>query len=211
MPEALTIAVEGVIGAGKTSLAQALATSLQAHALFEDELHNPFLDSFYRSPSRWALACQLQFLDLRLAQFARARPANQPVVSDHTIDKELLFAQVNISGAEFDLYQTLFSRLAVSCAFNPRVVIYLSADVEQLLLRIRERGRDMEGAIDLAYLQALHEIYYAWFTGRGAETRRVVVVDSDATFIAKDPKAVEILIRACHDAPPGVSFCNPVI
>ncbi|TVR42879.1 MAG: deoxynucleoside kinase [Planctomycetota bacterium] len=205
-----SIAVEGVIGVGKTSLARAIAQQLGAHGYWEDDLPNPFLERFYAQRQRWGLACQLRFLVERLRQFRQSPPDHLPVVADHTIDKELLFAQVNCEPDEYDLYRDIFTQLAVQCAFQPQVVIYLSADAQTLISRIRERGRDMEGAIDLSYLQALHHHYHGWFTGRGGENHRVVVVDADGHFIARDQPAVARLIEAAIAAPPGVSYCNPI-
>lgn len=203
-------AVEGIIAAGKTSLAQALAQGMQAQVLSEDALVNPFLGQFYAQPERWALACQLQFLDQRLQQFAVASEHEGVIVADHTIDKEMLYAQVNLDEQEFELYQRLYQRLAVRCAFNPQVIIYLASDVEVIVERIRARGRSTEGGIDVDYLSRLREMYHGWFTGPGAKGRRVVVVDSDATFISRDPQAMSMLLDACRAAPMGVSYCNPV-
>lgn len=206
--EVRTLAVEGVIGVGKTSLAQAIADCLGAELLSEDSLPNPFLARFYKQRSRWALACQLTFLTQRLKQFRR--PQEGVVVADHTIDKELLFAQVVMEADEYAVYESIYKQLAVDCAFNPQVIVYLTADATTLLERIRERGRDMEGAIDLAYLERLHHNYHGWFTNHAADSgRRVVVVDADGHFIARDSGAVQRLLEACRLAPPGVSYCNP--
>ena len=204
------VAVEGVIGVGKTSLAAALAQRLDAHFLSEDDIPNPFLGRFYQQRARWAFTCQMQFLDQRLRQFAEQPGDGRPIVADHTIEKELLFAQAVMSEEEFAVYERYFTRLAVSCTFNPQVVIYLIAEIPTLIERIRERGRDMEGAIDAKYLEDLHRIYHPWFTGRhGDPHRRVIVVDADGSFIAREPAALDRLIEACQHAPAGVSYCNP--
>lgn len=205
------LAVEGVIGVGKTSLAAAIAERIGAHFLSEDAISNPFLGRFYQQRSRWAFTCQMQFLDQRLRQFAEKPQDASCIVSDHTIEKELLFAQVVMSPEEFAIYERYFTRLAVDCAFNPQVVVYLIAEIPTLIERIRERGRDMEGAIDAKYLEDLHCIYHPWFTRRhGDPHRRVVVVDADGVFIARDPAALDRLIEACQHAPAGVSYCNPM-
>jgi deoxyadenosine/deoxycytidine kinase len=204
------IAVEGVIGVGKTSLATAMAQRLDAHLLSEDELANPFLGRFYQQRSRWAFTCQMQFLDQRLRQFADCPDDGKMVIADHTIEKELLFAQVVMSADELAVYERYFTRLAVDCAFNPQVVVYLIAEIPTLIHRIRERGRDVEGAIDTAYLEQLHHTYHPWFTGRhGDPHRRVVVVDADGSFIAREAAALDRLIEACENAPAGLSYCNP--
>jgi len=206
---ALSIAVEGVVGAGKTTLAAALADRLGAVRLFEDEIDNPFLASFYKHRKRWALACQLYFLEARLRQFARHVPVGMPVVADQSLVKERIFAAVNLAGEEAELYRRCFERMAADCPFVPRVLIYLTASLEELRERIRVRGRRIEGAIDLGYLDELHHVYERWVEGEQAARQRIVVVSSDTSNIAQDAAAVDRLIEACLAAPVGLSYCNP--
>jgi len=96
----LRIAVEGVIGVGKTTLVKAMAERLGAVRLSEDDLANPFLARFYKQPARWAFACQTCFLEARLRQFATGTPVGVPVVADHSLQKEPIFAAVNLADDE---------------------------------------------------------------------------------------------------------------
>jgi deoxyguanosine kinase len=207
----LIIAVEGVIGVGKTTLVKALAERLGAVRLSEDDIANPFLERFYKHGARWALACQTCFLEGRLRQFANKVPVGVPVVSDHSLHKEPIFAEVNLDGDELALYRRLFEILEPSCAFKPSVVVYLSASINEVRQRIRSRNRAYEGAIDVTYLDRLVQGYQAWFDRIGETRQRVVVVDADGVNVAQDPEAVDRLLEACLQAPHGVSFCNLVI
>lgn len=204
------IAVEGVIGVGKTTLVRALAERLGAVRLSEDAIDNPFLARFYKHGARWALACQTCFLEGRLRQFARGTPAGVPVIADHSLHKEPIFAEVNLTGDELALYRRLFETLAPSCAFRPGVVIYLSASIAEVRRRIRIRNRAYESAIDVQYLERLVRGYQAWYDSIDETRHRIVVVDADGVNVARDPEAVDRLLDACLHAPPGVSFCNPV-
>ena len=85
----------------------------------EDDLHNPFLGRFYKQRARWALACQMQFHQ-RLTQFAGEVP-EKVLIADHTMEKELLFAQVVMTEEEFAIYERYFTRLVIDCGFNPRL------------------------------------------------------------------------------------------
>lgn len=207
--QALQIAVEGVIGVGKTTLVQALAERLGAVRLSEGELNNPFLARFYKQPARWAFACQTCFLEARLRQFASKLPVGVPAVADHSLQKEPIFAAVNLVDDELALYHRLFDTLAPSCAFQPQVIIYLHASLAEVRRRIRSRGRREEGQLDVGYLGRLIDGYQAWFQEIQNTRSRVVVVDADGVNIAQDPAAVDRLIEACLQAPHGVSYCNP--
>lgn len=208
---AFSIAIEGVIGVGKTTLARAVAERLGAFRLCEEDIVNPFLTDFYKNRSRWALACQLSFLHGRMAQFRRPRPVGVPVVSDHSLVKEPLFAAVNIANVdELDLYTRTYAAVADPQAFHPQVVVYLTAQLDEVRDRIRQRGRRSEYKIDVGYLADLVDAYEAWCESDAAGRERVVVVSADGAGIAEDPAAVDRLIDACRRAPVGLSYCNPI-
>ncbi len=208
----LQIALEGVIGAGKTTLARALAEHIGAVRLFEDDITNPYLDDFYRHGARYALPCQLAFLAGRVEQFTRPLPVGVPVVADHSLVKEAIFAGANLEGRDWELYQRLQSQLCQRGRINfvPRVVIYLSASLDEVRRRIRARGRRREYDLELSYLKRLVEAYQDWCELQDSTgDSRVVVVNADGIGLASDRQALTSLIDACRQARPGIQYCNP--
>ncbi|WP_151636580.1 deoxynucleoside kinase [Noviherbaspirillum aerium] len=160
-----TIVVEGPIGVGKTSLVQRLADVLHARKLLERPQENPFLEKFYRDPSRFALSTQMSFLFQRMAQLReqeQADPLNAKVISDFLLDKDALFARLTLDPDELKLYEQLYEQLRPR-APAPDLVIYLRAEPATLMERIRERGVTMEAGISDTYLERLCESYSRFF------------------------------------------------
>lgn len=155
------IVVEGVIGAGKTSLTRKLATHLNAQMLLELPQENPFLEKFYRDATRYALPTQMFFLFQRLNQL---RDLAQPdlfdarIVSDFLLDKDPIFARLTLGDDELALYQQLYDHLRPQAPL-PDLVIYLQAKPETLIERIKKRGIPMEAAISETYIERLCEGY----------------------------------------------------
>ena len=146
------IAVEGPIGVGKTSLARRLAASFGADLMLEEAEDNPFLERFYRDPRRYSLPTQLYFVFQRVRQYEAMRQTDmfEPVrVTDFLLDKDKLFAQLNLDDDELRLYELVFDKLAVD-APTPDLVIYLQAPVDVLLRRVAQRGINYEQAITRA-------------------------------------------------------------
>lgn len=159
------IVVEGPIGAGKTSLARRLAESLQSHSLLELPEENPFLDKFYRDPARYALQTQMFFLFQRMGQLrelAQTDLFKTRVVSDFLLEKDPIFARITLSDDEFKLYQQLYDHVKPQAPV-PDLVIYLQAQPETLVERIRKRGIAMEAGISEQYLFHLCESYSRFF------------------------------------------------
>jgi deoxyadenosine/deoxycytidine kinase len=159
------IAVEGPIGVGKTTLARRLAASFNYDTLFEDAEENPFLQKFYRNPEQAALATQLFFLFQRAQKIQDVRQADifQSVrVADFLIEKDPLFARINLDADEFQLYDKVYQQLTID-APRPDLVIYLQASTDVLLGRIDNRGLPYERGIDRQYLERLNEVYSEFF------------------------------------------------
>jgi len=159
------VAVEGPIGVGKTTLAKKLAASFNYNTLLEDAQDNPFLEKFYRNRKQAALATQLFFLFQRTQKIHDMRQTDifEPVrVADFLIEKDPLFARINLDRDEFQLYEKVYQQLTID-APRPDLVIYLQASTDVLLSRIDNRGLPFEQSIERDYLERLNEVYSEFF------------------------------------------------
>ncbi len=162
LEKARYIVVEGPIGAGKTSLARRLAERLQAQTVFEQPERNAFLARFYQNPDRWGLATQLSFLFQRIDQLGGLQPAER-VVSDFILEKDPLFAALNLPEDELAVYQRIFDSMKPPAPQQPDLVIYLQAKPETLIERVRRRGMEAERRITELYLERVAERYAQFF------------------------------------------------
>ena len=159
------IVVEGPIGAGKTSLARQLAEHLSADMLLEQPEDNPFLPRFYDDMQRFALPTQLTFLFQRVDQLRHLTQVDmfrEPTISDFLLDKDPLFARLNLSDDEYALYDKVYRHLKPQTP-TPDLVIYLQAPVDTLLARVRMRGVSFEQSIPDEYLARLADAYARYF------------------------------------------------
>ncbi len=163
LEKARYIVVEGPIGAGKTTLARRLADRIGADTLLENPADNAFLGRFYQNMERWGLPTQIAFLFQRSEQLASfEQESHRRVVSDFLIDKDPLFAELNLAEDELKLYRQLYERLKPD-ARKPDLVIYLQAQPDILIDRVRKRGVESERKISEAYLQRVAERYATFF------------------------------------------------
>lgn len=170
------IVVEGPIGVGKTTLAHRLADMLRAQTLLERPQENPFLERFYRNTKHYALPTQMFFLFQRMNQLrdlAQSDLFNTRIVSDFLLDKDPLFARLTLDDDELNLYQQLYDHLKPQAAV-PDLVIYLQAQPETLVERVKKRGVPMETGISEIYLYRLCESYSRFFYHYGAAPLLIV-------------------------------------
>jgi deoxyadenosine/deoxycytidine kinase len=205
------IAVEGPIGAGKTSLAEGLGTRLDA-ALVLEEGDNPFLADFYADRPGAALQVQLFYLLNRHRQQTSLRQADlfsQVTISDYLFDKDKIFAYLNLDDNELFIYQRLYD-LLVRDVPSPDLVIYLQAPTEVLLRRIRSRHADAEAASlspDPAYLKELNEAYHHFFFHYTA-TPLLVVETSQFDSEASD-EGLDDLVKQIKSMGAGTRYYVP--
>jgi deoxyadenosine/deoxycytidine kinase len=205
------IAIEGPIGAGKTALAERLATRLDATAVLE-ETENPFLADFYAGRPGAALQAQLFYLLGRQRQQATLRQADlfmQMTICDYLFDKDKIFAYLNLDDNELFIYQRLYDLLARDVP-PPDLVVYLQAPTDVLLRRIHSRRMDAETVAfqpDDGYLRELNEAYHHFFFHYNATPLLVVETsqfDSDAS-----DEALDDLIKQIRGMGPGTRYYVP--
>lgn len=204
------IVVEGPIGVGKTSLAKRLAMSFNYEILLEKSEENPFLDRFYHNPRQHALATQLFFLFQRAQQIQQLRQNDlfEPVrVADFLIEKDRLFARMNLDADEYTLYENVYDHLTID-APTPDLVIYLQAPVDVLMQRIQRRGIPAEQLIEEGYLLKLIEAYTEFFHYYDKSTL-LVVNSTDVNFVRSD-EDYELLLRHIRGMRKGSrNYFNP--
>jgi len=190
------IAVEGPIGAGKTSLARRLAERLGAELLLEQPGENPFLARFYQDMARFALPTQLFFLFQRTRQLeplAQPDMFGRPTVADFLLDKDPLFARITLSGDELALYQKIYDALRPQSPV-PDLVVYLQAQPATLYERVKRRAADYERGIGEDFLALLVEGYARFFYNYSAAP--VLIVNSEnLNFVARDADLELLLTR----------------
>mgnify|MGYP003383592901 FL=1 len=211
MAKSRYIAIEGPIGVGKTSLARRLAAAMNGELLLEEPETNPFLERFYREPDRVALPTQLFFLFQRVQQTERLQQADifaETRISDYLMDKDRLFAEINLGPNELSLYD----KVAESLAFVPPVpdlVVYLQAPVDTLLFRISRRGIDAERRIGRRYLERLAESYARFFHDYDAAP--LLIVNAAVIDPVHNDEHFEMLLAQIERIRSGRHFFNPVV
>jgi deoxyguanosine kinase len=203
------LVVEGPIGVGKTSLAVKLAGTLGGVLMLERAEENPFLERFYRDPKGAALPTQLSFLFQRARQLQQLRQGDifQPTrVADFLLDKDPLFARLNLDDEELKLYEQVYQHLTLD-APRPDLVIYLQAPVDVLSRRVQRRGIGYEKFIQHEYLERIANAYSQFFYHYNASPLLIVnasdinPVESEADYAA--------LVREISRVRSGRHFFNP--
>ncbi len=203
------IAVEGPIGVGKTTLARRLAELFDYQLLLEDAHENPFLNKFYENRRQNALATQLFFLFQRVQKMDDLKQQDlfKPLrIADFLIDKDPIFAQVNLDQDEFELYRKVFSQMTVD-APTPDLVIYLQASVDRLLERIDRRGIASERTISRQYLEELNEVYSEFFLYYDAAP--LLIVNANQLDLVNRQEDFAQLVDYALDIKAGRHYYNP--
>jgi deoxyguanosine kinase len=203
------IAVEGVIGVGKTLVAQRLAERLDAATVLEDWASNPFLKSFYDGQAGAAFQTELFFLLSRYRQqqeLLQRRLFSQATLCDYVFDKSKLFAYLNLDDSELLIYEKLYALLAETVP-RPDLVIYLQAPTEVLMRRIRQRGRPEEARLSEEYLAEANRAYNHYFF-HYTQTPLLVVntADVDLAGVSED---LDDLIKQVRQMGKGTQYYVP--
>lgn len=204
------VAIEGVIGVGKTTLVRMLGERLGGQALFEEFENNPFLADFYRDRNRFAFQTQVTFLLSRFRQiqeyFHQQDLFRPQVVSDYMFAKDKIFATQNLDENEMSLYLRL-SGLMERQLPRPDYVVYLQADTKTLMNRIRQRDRDYERNIDEGYIESLNQAYNAFF--HYYEASPLLIVNTNHMDFVRKADDLNLLLDQILKAPEGVTYYSP--
>jgi deoxyguanosine kinase len=196
------IAIEGVIGVGKTTLARLLQPAFEADLLLEVFEENPFLSDFYSDRARYAFQTQIFFLLSRYHQQRRGvntiLEAGKSLLSDYTFAKDSLFARINLKGDELEMYKRVHQALAEKISL-PDLLVYLSADTDVLMQRIALRDRSYERNIEPSYIDELNQAYEEFFS-RPYDDTPVLTIDSNPLDFVRFPEHLNTIENRIREA-----------
>ncbi len=204
------IAIEGVIGVGKTSLAGKLAEKLKAKLILEEFEENPFLEKFYNDRKRYAFQTQMFFLINRFKQqqnLGHEDLFSQYVVSDYIFDKDRIFAYLNLSEEELKLYESLFPLLKRDLR-KYDLVVFLQSSVDRLMYNIKKRGRKFERNITRSYIEQLSEAYNDFFF-KYNDTPLLIVNTTDIDFVNNDEDFEKLYNQIFRTDRAFIEYFNP--
>ncbi|NNE71870.1 MAG: 2-amino-4-hydroxy-6-hydroxymethyldihydropteridine diphosphokinase [Rhodothermales bacterium] len=204
------VVIEGVIGAGKTTLARMLSRQFDARLVLEEFEENPFLERFYADRPRWAFQTQLAFLASRFRQqqgLGKPDLFHETVVSDYMFDKDRLFAQQNLAGDELALYDTMFGIMQASVP-QPDLIVYLQSSTDRLMRLIARRGRSYEQDMDRDYIHSLNQAYESFFF-RYNTTPLLIVNTEQIDFVHSEEDFREIVEQVARVGYAGTTYFNP--
>lgn len=201
--------VEGPIGSGKTTLARLLADKFSVQLLSEKAEANPFLPRFYQDAQRYALPTQLFFLFQRSRQIADMTQRDlfsAPTVADFFLEKDPLFARLNLDDEEYALYHQIYTHLQLKSP-KPDLVIYLQTPIDELAERIEERNISYEQEIPREYIERLADAYSEFFHTYDASP--VLIVNNEKLNIIKDESALNLLVDRILQIKSSREYFNP--
>jgi deoxyguanosine kinase len=206
------IAIEGVIGAGKTSLARMLSERLGARLVLEQFEENPFLPKFYEDPEHYAFQTQIFFLLSRYKQQQELYQADlfhSHIVSDYIFEKDKIFAYLTLRDDELKLYENVLTAIEKSIP-PPDLVVYLQSGVERLLDNIKIRGREMERNMSDEYIRELNEAYnYFFFRYKSAPL--LIVKATEIDFVNNPDHFEDLLEQILRPNKAPVEYYNPLV
>lgn len=201
------VAIEGVIGVGKTTLARLLQPVFDAELLLEIFEENPFLSDFYSDRERYAFQTQIFFLLSRYSQQRRTVPAilaaGKSLISDYTFAKDALFARINLKGDELEMYYRVHEALGEKIP-RPDLIVYLRASTDVLMQRIALRDRPYERNMEREYIDQLNHAYEDFFA-KPYDSTPILPIDTDPLNFVQNPahlKKIENHIRQALGLPP---------
>ncbi|MBU1935794.1 deoxynucleoside kinase [bacterium] len=203
------LTIEGVIGVGKTSLAEILTNRLQGQIVLERPEENPFLEDFYVDPKRFAFQTQLFFL---LSRYRQQQELPEPdffhpvLIADYLFAKDKIFAYINLSEAELLLYERVMEILEPRIR-KPDLVIYLQSSTERLMKNIRLRSRPYERSMSEEYIRTLNEAYNQFFFNYN--NTPLLIVNATRIDFVKNEEHLEALVEEILRERAGTSFYNP--
>jgi deoxyadenosine/deoxycytidine kinase len=206
------ISIEGVIGAGKTSLAKKIRDRLDAKLVLEQFDENPFLEKFYGNRKRFAFQTQMFFL---INRFKQQQELNQEdlfsehILCDYIFEKDRIFAYLNLSKDELNLYESIYPLLARTLR-KPDLVIFLQSSADRLIYNIKKRNRKIERAITRSYLEELSEAYNHYFF-RYNSTPLLIVNSSDIDFVNSESDFDELFKQIFREDRGLIEYFNPEI
>jgi len=204
------IAVEGAIGAGKTSLVNLLEQQYGARVILEENDSNPFIAKFYEDQETYSFQTQIFFLLSRYNQYmelAQRDLFNSVVVIDYLFQRDKIFAQLNLEDHEYRLYEQIYNLIS-SKAPKPDLVIFLQASTEVLLERVSKRGREYESFMDPDYLDSVNKAFNNFFFYY-SDTPLLVINTNEIDFVEKKCD-LEELINKVNNHKIGREYYNPL-
>ena len=205
------IAIEGVIGAGKTTLCQMLGDTLSAQVVLEKFEENPFLKDFYRDPERYAFQTQIFFLLTRYKQqqdLFQADLFHRFLVTDYIFEKDKIFAYLNLQDEELKLYETLVGTIERNVP-TPDLVVYLQSSVPRLMQNIKHRARSYEANMSETYIRELNEAYNYFFF-RYKTARLLIVNAAEMDFVGDRTQYDELVREIFRPNRTAVEYYNPL-
>jgi len=204
------LVIEGVIGAGKTSLTRMLSERLSAQLVLEEVEENPFLKDFYRDRARFAFQTQMHFLFSRYQQQRDLKQTDlfsEKLVADYLFQKDRIFASLNLVDRELALYERLVTWLELDIV-KPDIVVYLQAHPDTLMERIAHRNRPFEKDMDRDYIARLNDAYNHYFF-HYTDTP-LLVVNTNAIDFVNEPDDYEDLVKRILSHRSGTMYYTPI-